>query len=88
MGPELLAGFAGRATVGSVGAFLLLCPMPMSADPDTSASSKLKISSKAIDATESHQNGKHLLGPSPGGEVARDDEAYDYSGLLPLKIGI
>ena len=50
----------------SIGAFLLLCPMPMSG-PDTSASSKLKIGSKAIEATESHQNGKHLLGPSLGG---------------------
>ena len=34
--------------------------------PDTRASSKLKTSRKAIDASGSHQSGKHLLGPSPG----------------------
>ena len=45
--------------------------------PDTRASSELKMGLKAIDATGSHQNGKHLLGSSPGGEVALEEKAYD-----------
>ena len=45
--------------------------------PDTRASSKLKTGTKAIDALGSHQNGKHLLSPSSGGEVARKYASYD-----------
>ena len=56
MGPELLAGFAGRT---SVGAFLLLSPTPM-LGPDTRASRKLKTGLKAIDASGSHQNDAKL----------------------------
>ena len=50
--------------------------MPMS-DMDTRASSTLKMGFKAVDATGSHPNGKHLLGPSPGSEYTHGDEAYD-----------
>ena len=45
--------------------------------PVTRASSKLKLGLKAIDSLGSHQNGKHLLGPSPGGNIAREDASYD-----------
>ena len=43
------------------------------------ASSKLKTGLKAIDASGSHQNGKHLLdlGPSPDSEDAHEDALYD-----------
>ena len=40
----------------------------------TRVSSRLKIGFKAVDAQGSHQNGKHLLGPIPGGEY---NESYD-----------
>ena len=52
--PELLAGFAGRT---SVGAFLQLCPSAMSG-PDPHAS---KSRYNSIDTTGPHQNCKHLL---------------------------
>ena len=41
---------------------------------DTRAMSKAKMGKNMIDALGSHQNGKHLLGPTLGGE---DDELYD-----------
>ena len=45
--------------------------------PHTRASSKLKTGLKAIGASGSHQNGEHLLGPSPGSEEAHKDALYD-----------
>jgi hypothetical protein len=62
VGPELLAGFAGRT---SVGAFLPLCPSTMSGSDPRASKSRYTI----IDTTGSHQNNKHLLGPSPGSEA-------------------
>ena len=41
--------------------------MPMLGQ-DTRASSKLKMDTKALVVPGSDQNGKHLLGPSPGSE--------------------
>ena len=51
MGPELLAGSAGRT---SVGAFLPLCPRLM-LGPETLASIRLKKGYPVIDGTGSHQ---------------------------------
>ena len=65
LGPELLASFAGWT---SVGAFLPLCPSPMSGPDPRASKSRYKI---IIDATGTHQNGKHLLSPSPGSKAAR-----------------
>ena len=70
VGPELLAGFAGRTSVGS---FLPLCPSPM-LGPDTRAS---KSRCTIIDTIGSYQNGKHLLGPSLESEEEHDKESYD-----------
>jgi hypothetical protein len=70
VGPELFAGFAGRT---SVGAFLLLIPSAMSG-PDPRAR---KSRYKGIDTIGSHQNGKHLLGPSLGSEEEHDKKSYD-----------
>ena len=66
---ELLAGFAGQT---SVGAFLPLCPTPMSELDRCASKSRFKI----IDATGSHQNGKHLLGPSPASEDTHEKESF------------
>ena len=51
--------------------------MPMSGQ-GTRASSKLKIGLGHCDTTGSHTNCEHsMLGPSPGSEYTRGDEAYD-----------
>ena len=58
--PGLLDSWPSELSLTTVRAFLLLSPTPMSG-PDTRASSKLKIGSTAIDATESHQNWQQIL---------------------------
>ena len=70
MGPELLAGFAGRTSVDT---FLPLCPSAMSRPDPRASKSRYKI----VDTTGSHQNGKHLLGPSPGSEDAHENDSCD-----------
>ena len=51
--------------------------MPMLVQ-NTRASSKLKMDTNALDVPGSNQNGKHLLGPSPGSEDAHGNAVlYD-----------
>ena len=57
VGPELLAGFAGR---NSVGAFWLLSPTPMLGS-DTRASTRNKIGTKATDAPGYDQNYSRMV---------------------------
>jgi hypothetical protein len=56
----VLAGFAGRT---SVGAFRPLSPTPMSAGPDTRASTRNKMGTKAIGAPGSDQNPRLSVPP-------------------------
>ena len=48
--------------------------------PETRASSRLKSESKSVDTIRSGQNGKHLLGSSPGSEDGHDKHTLRTTG--------
>ena len=73
MDPGLFDFWPSELSLTSIDTFLTLSPRPM-VGPDTRAS---KSRYTIIDTTGSHQNSKHLLGPSPGSEEEHDKESYD-----------
>ena len=72
VGPELLAGFAGRTSVGCLPLFRFLCPSAMSAFLLLSPSTMYQYG--IINAIGSHQNGSTC--PSPGDKDAHD-QSYE-----------
>ena len=86
MCPELLALLRVRPSSlqSFVGAFLPRCPKPR-LGPETRASVRLKKGYTVIDGIGSHQNGKHLLGPSPGGGDTLEEVSYNSDEEAMLK---